>query len=75
MEGPDPNAQSWNLWGAPENMQSIFGYEAEGNADHAVLVYLQDHREKGRDRWTGMSRGVGGEVDGVVFAEGRGGED
>ena len=25
VEGPDPNAQSWNLWGAPENMQSIFG--------------------------------------------------
>ena len=39
-------------------MQSVFGYDAEGDADHAVLVYLQDHREKGWDRWTGMSRGL-----------------
>ncbi|PIA98905.1 3-hydroxybenzoate 6-hydroxylase [Cercospora beticola] len=42
ITGPDPNAHSWNLWGAPETVQSIFGYDAEGDADFAVLKYLQE---------------------------------
>lgn len=56
VTGPDPNAHSWNLWGAPETVQSIFGYDAEGDADNAVLQYLQ---AKGPwDEVTGVSKGL-----------------
>lgn len=30
VKGPDANSRSWNLWGAPETVQSIFGYDPEG---------------------------------------------
>lgn len=53
VTGPDPNALSWNLWGAPETVQSIFGYDPEGNADHAVLCYLAEKAPM--DENTGMS--------------------
>ncbi len=56
VSSPDLNELSWNLWGAPEMVRSIFSYDAEGDADHAVLSYLA---EKTRwDRNTGMSEGV-----------------
>ena len=56
VTGPDPNALSWNLWGAPETVQSIFGYDPEGDADHAVLTYLSEKTDWSRN--TGMSEGV-----------------
>lgn len=56
VTGPDANALSWNLWGAPETVQSIFGYDPEGDADHAVLTYLTEKTPW--DKTTGMSEGV-----------------
>jgi len=56
VTGPDANALSWNLWGAPETVQSIFGYDAEGDADFAVIKYLQE--TKPWDRVTGVSQGL-----------------
>lgn len=56
VSAPDANAHSWNLWGAPETVQSIFGYDAEGDADNAVLQHLQ---AKGPwDEVTGLSQGL-----------------
>lgn len=37
-------------------VQSIFGYDAEGDADHAVLTYLSEKTPW--DRNTGMSEGI-----------------
>lgn len=80
--GPDANARSWNLWGAPETVLSIFGYDPEGqfsnttleafnisnlcaiagDADFAVIKYLQENRPWHRvtgvshaleEKWTG----------------------
>lgn len=56
VTGPDANAHSWNLWGAPETVQSIFGYDPEGDADHAVLTYLAEKAPM--DRETGVSEGI-----------------
>ena len=56
ITGPDENARSWNLWGAPETVQSIFGYDPEGDADNAVLTYLQETTPW--DRVTGVSQGL-----------------
>jgi salicylate hydroxylase len=42
VSGPDPNELSWNLWGAPDMVRSIFSYDPEGDADHAVLTYLSE---------------------------------
>lgn len=42
ITGPDANQRSWNLWGAPETIASIYGYDAESDADYAVLKYLMD---------------------------------
>lgn len=56
VTGPDPNSLSWNLWGAPETVQSIFGYDPEGDADHAVLTYLSETTRM--DENTGMSEGL-----------------
>lgn len=42
ITGPDANAPSRNLWDAPEALQAVFGYDAEGYADFAVLRYLQE---------------------------------
>lgn len=56
ITGPDANAHSWNLWGAPETVQSIFGYDPEGDADHAVLTYLAEKTPM--DANTGMSEGI-----------------
>ena len=56
ITGPDANARSWNLWGAPETLQSVFGYDAEGDADFAVLKYLQEKTPW--DRVTGVSQGL-----------------
>ena len=39
-----------------ETVQSIFGYDAEGDADHAVLTYLAEKTPW--DRNTGMSEGI-----------------
>lgn len=54
--GSDANAHSWNLWGAPETVQSIFSYDPEGDADHAVLMYLTEKTPW--DRETGVSEGL-----------------
>ena len=56
VTGADANARSWNLWGAPETVQSVFGYDAEGDADHAVLAYLADKTPW--DGQTGISEGL-----------------
>ncbi|CAK3801663.1 3-hydroxybenzoate 6-hydroxylase [Lecanosticta acicola] len=56
ITGPDANSKSWNLWGAPETVQSIFSYDAEGDADFAVIRYLQETRPW--DRVTGVSSGL-----------------
>ena len=56
VTGPDPNAHSWNLWGAPETAQSIFGYDPEGDADYHVLKHLQETRFW--DETTGVSEGL-----------------
>lgn len=56
VTNPDANALSWNLWGAPETVQSIFGYDPEGDADFAVIKHLQD--TKPWDRETGVSQGL-----------------
>jgi hypothetical protein len=42
VTGTDANQRSWNLWAAPETVQSIYGYDAEMDADNAVLTYLQN---------------------------------
>ncbi len=41
------NASSRNLWGAPESIRGVIGYGAVGDVDHAVLVYLLEHKVKG----------------------------
>lgn len=76
VTGPDANARSWNLWGAPETVLSIFGYDPEGqfcntalenftslifygiagDADFAVIKYLQENRPW--DRVTGVSHAL-----------------
>lgn len=56
VTGPDPNELSWNLWGAPDMVRSIFSYDPEGDADHAVLTYLAEKTPW--DRNTGMSQGI-----------------
>ncbi|KAI5367553.1 Putative FAD-binding domain, FAD/NAD(P)-binding domain superfamily [Septoria linicola] len=65
VTGPDASSRSWNIWGAPETVQSIFGYDSEGDADFAVLKYLQEKspwdRETGishaiEEKWTGWFR-------------------
>ena len=56
VTGADANAHSWNLWGAPETVQSIFGYDPEGDAGHAVLTYLAEKTPW--DRETGVSEGI-----------------
>ena len=56
VTGPDANQISWNFWGAPETVQSIFGYDAEGDADHAVLMFLQENTPW--DKVTVMSEGI-----------------
>ena len=56
VTGPDANALSWNLWGSPETVQSIFGYDPEGDADNAVLTYLTQNRPW--DKVTGVSQGL-----------------
>ncbi|KAF2216125.1 hypothetical protein CERZMDRAFT_89818 [Cercospora zeae-maydis SCOH1-5] len=56
ITGPDQNSRSWNLWGAPETVQSIFGYDAEGDADFAVLKYLQE--KSPWDEETGVSHAL-----------------
>lgn len=56
VTGPDANARSWDLWGAPETTQSIFSYDAEGDADNAVLTYLQENTPW--DKVTGVSHGL-----------------
>ena len=56
ITGPDPNEMSWNLWGAPDMVRSIFSYDPEGDADHAILTYLTEKTPW--DRNTGMSEGV-----------------
>jgi salicylate hydroxylase len=53
---PDVNELSWNLWGAPDMVRSIFSYDPEGDADHAVLCHLTEKTPW--DRNTGMSEGV-----------------
>lgn len=56
VTAPDANELSWNLWGAPDTVRSIFSYDAEGDADHAVLVYLSERTPW--DKNTGMSEGI-----------------
>jgi len=56
VTGPDVDSRSWDLWGAPETVQSIFSYDPEGDADNAVLTYLQE--KSTWDRTTGVSRGL-----------------
>ncbi|KAM3422573.1 hypothetical protein BST61_g67 [Cercospora zeina] len=56
ITGPDLNARSWNLWAAPETVQSIFGYDAEGDADFAVLNHLQ--QKSPWDEETGVSHAL-----------------
>ena len=56
VTGPDANEQSWNLWGSPDTVRSIFSYDAEGDADHAVLTYLSEKTPWNRN--TGMSEGL-----------------
>ena len=56
VTGPDANALSWNLWSAPETVQSIFGYDPEGDADFAVLKYLSEKTPWNRN--TGISEGI-----------------
>ena len=56
VTGSDANALSWNLWGSPETVQSIFGYDAEGDADHAVLMHLAEKAPM--DENTGMSEAI-----------------
>ena len=56
ITGPDANTHSWNLWGAPESVQSIFGYDPEGDADFAVLKFLTE--KTGWDGNTGVSEGL-----------------
>ena len=56
ISGPDPNQRTWNFWGAPETVQSIFGYDPEGDADQAVLMYLSENTPW--DKMTTMSSGV-----------------
>ena len=56
VTGPDANAHHWNLWASPETLQSVFGYDAEGDADHAVLTYLTETTPW--DKTTGVSAGL-----------------
>ena len=56
VTGPDVNELSWNLWGAPDAVRSIFSYDPEGDADYAVLKYLMEKTPW--DRNTGMSEGL-----------------
>lgn len=70
ITGPDVNALSWNLWGAPETLQSVFGYDSEGDADFAVLNYLQQN--KPWDKVTGMSKGLEDKWTSFLPKDGRG---
>lgn len=56
VTGPDANEASWNLWGAPDAVRSIFSYDAEGDADYAVLKHLMEKTPWDRD--TGVSEGL-----------------
>jgi salicylate hydroxylase len=56
VTGPDVNETSWNLWGAPDTVRSIFSYDPEGDADYAVLKYLMEKTPW--DRNSGMSEGL-----------------
>jgi len=56
VTGPDANARSRDLWGAPETVQSIFLYDPEGDADDAVLMHLQERTPW--DKVTGVSQGL-----------------
>jgi len=68
VTGPDANARSWDLWGAPETVQSIFSYDPEGDADNAVLTYLQEKTPW--DRTTGVSEGLERKWTGWYMPEG-----
>ena len=56
VTGPHVDETSWNLWGAPDAVRSIFSYDAEGDADYAVLKYLMEKTPW--DRNTGVSEGL-----------------
>lgn len=56
VTGPDVNETSWNLWGAPDTVRSIFSYDPEGDADYTVLKYLMD--KSPWDMNTGTSEGL-----------------
>ena len=47
---------SYFATGAPDAVRSIFSYDAEGDADYAVLSYLTERTPW--DRNTGMSEGL-----------------
>ena len=42
VTGPDANFRGWNLWGAVDTVPSVWGYDAEADADYHVLKYLQE---------------------------------
>lgn len=44
VTGPDANLRSWNLWGAPDTVSSIWAYDADADADYQILKYLQEER-------------------------------
>ena len=54
--GPDVNHRSWNYWGAPDTVPSIWTYDAEGDADFHVLKYLQEKTPV--DKHTSFSSGI-----------------
>ena len=56
VTGPDVNEKSWNLWGAPDTIRSIFSYDPEGDADYAVLKYLTEKTPWNKN--SGMSEGL-----------------
>ena len=57
MTGPDPNHRSWNLWGAPDTVPSIWAYDAEADADYHVLKYVQEEKGK-EDPHTRLAPGI-----------------
>lgn len=53
----DANNRSWNYWGAPSTVPSLYTYDAEGDADYHLLKYLMEERSQ-VDPHTRIASGV-----------------
>lgn len=44
VTGPDPTRFSWNMFGSPDSIPSVSGYDADADADFAVQKHLAQKR-------------------------------